>query len=481
VPDTFGDLYRQRPDGHENLSISMKLLLFIPAYCDEPSHLGMIRIQSLLAERLRRHLACEIVSAVVVDFCRDDLKTELRRIVAPFDIVRHSAGAPQGIRRPTNHAIDTLLPETGASCMLRVIQDAFIDDPATLSRGIEAAMPEVGHWVAAGVEHVERDGHQGWCEEIGVPFRRELEFPQGALMLAPAETWREMYLQGLPESITHHWDDLMMGELLRHRGGRLIELPRSWTHRRECGAHVARTIYGQHKAQVRFPHRRWTAPAPSVWEKAAADYARPYAGEGGHDVPMVGVRAAPAGGELNAIFQECGSDKAAVHNYGAVYELLLRGFRHRPFTLLKLGAGCGGSLRAWERYCPLAKIIASDINPVARRFAGPRTTVEIVNHHNRRALAVLGKHAPLDFIIDDGDHQPCAVRTVYEVLWPLLRVGGVYVIEDLQVARTPAFHPETGPIFDGVAARLAAENVESGLTDRITIVAGELVAFVKVR
>jgi predicted O-methyltransferase YrrM len=148
---------------------------------------------------------------------------------------------------------------------------------------------------------------------------------------------------------------------------------------------------------------------------------------------------------------------------------------------LELGVASGGSLRAWERYCPLAKIVASDINPAARRFAGPRTTIEIVDHHNRSALAVLGKHAPLDFIIDDGDRQPSAVRTAYEVLWPLLRVGGVYVIEDLQVARAPAFHPETGAIFDGVIARLAAENVESGLTDRITIMAGELVAFVKVR
>jgi hypothetical protein len=151
VPDTFA--------GHENLSIPMKLLLFTPAFCDDPGHLGMIRVQSLLAERLRQHLACEIVSAVVVDFCRDDLKTELGKIVAPFDIVRHSPAAANGIRRPTNYAIDVLLRETGATRMLRVIQDTFIDDPATLARGIEAAMPEAGHWVAAGVERGERDAH----------------------------------------------------------------------------------------------------------------------------------------------------------------------------------------------------------------------------------------------------------------------------------------------------------------------------------
>jgi hypothetical protein len=96
-------------------------------------------------------------------------------------------------------------------------------------------------------------------------------------------------------------------------------------------------------------------------------------------------------------------------------------------------------------------------------------------------VAALGKYAPFDFIIDDGSHQPNAVRTAYDVLWPLLRMGGTYVIEDLQVAHAADYHPETGPIFDGIIARLAAENIESGLKDRLTIMAGELVAFAKVR
>ncbi len=91
------------------------------------------------------------------------------------------------------------------------------------------------------------------------------------------------------------------------------------------------------------------------------------------------------------------------------------------------------------------------------------------------------RHAPLDFIIDDGDHQPCAVRSAYEVLWPLLCIGGIYVVEDLQIAHSPNYHPETGPIFNEIITRFSAENVESGLTDRITIVAGELAAFLKLR
>jgi hypothetical protein len=145
----------------------MKLLLFTPAFCGEPRHLEMIRVQSLLAERLRRRLSCPIVSAVVVDFCRQDLHAPLRRAVAPFDVVRRSATTPQGIRRPTNFAIDALLRETSATHMMRVIQDAFVDDAAAFSRGIEAALPEAGHWIAAGMLRFQSQyGHQGWCQEM---------------------------------------------------------------------------------------------------------------------------------------------------------------------------------------------------------------------------------------------------------------------------------------------------------------------------
>jgi hypothetical protein len=212
----------------------------------------MIRVQSLLPERLKRRLSCRIVSAVVVDFCRKDLDAPLRQAVAPFDVVHRLASTPQGIRQPTNYAIDVLLRETRATHMMRVIQDAFVDDAAAFSRGIEGALPEAGHWIAAGMVRFQRqDGHQGWCVEMGLPFRCDLEFPQGEVMLAPAETWRQMYLQGLPSGIIHFWDDVMMGELLLHRGGRLIDLPRSWTHRHHCERDAARAIYRAHQAEIR--------------------------------------------------------------------------------------------------------------------------------------------------------------------------------------------------------------------------------------
>jgi hypothetical protein len=38
-------------------------------------------------------------------------------------------------------------------------------------------------------------------------------------------------------------------------------------------------------------------------------------------------------------------------------------------------------------------------------------------------------------VIDDGGHQQCQIWTTLMKLWPSLRAGGLYFIEDLQVSR----------------------------------------------
>jgi Methyltransferase domain len=187
------------------------------------------------------------------------------------------------------------------------------------------------------------------------------------------------------------------------------------------------------------------------------------------------------GDELNAIFAECGTDKGPCHHYGAAYEYLLRGRELRELKLLELGVAGGGSLRTWNRYLPRATVIGADHDPNCRQYAGPQAIVEIIDHSDREQLQSLAKYAPFDIIIDDGSHQPDDIRLAYDVLWPMLKVGGIYVMEDLQVEHLPlpTCHSEH-PIVSELVARVSLEN-RSGLGDRITIFAGELAAFVKVK
>ena len=50
---------------------------------------------------------------------------------------------------------------------------------------------------------------------------------------------------------------------------------------------------------------------------------------------------------------------------------------------------------------------------------------------------VAGEFGPFDLIIDDGSHVNAHVITTFEVLFPLLKTGGLYVVEDTQTSYWP--------------------------------------------
>jgi hypothetical protein len=47
--------------------------------------------------------------------------------------------------------------------------------------------------------------------------------------------------------------------------------------------------------------------------------------------------------------------------------------------------------------------------------------------------------ADFDIVIDDGGHLDCQVYNSFMKLWPKLKEGGLYFMEDLQVGRMPFF------------------------------------------
>jgi len=50
----------------------------------------------------------------------------------------------------------------------------------------------------------------------------------------------------------------------------------------------------------------------------------------------------------------------------------------------------------------------------------------------------------LDVIIDDGGHTNTQIGRSFDALWPLIRNGGIYVIEDLQVGRSEHYENTHG-------------------------------------
>jgi cephalosporin hydroxylase len=101
--------------------------------------------------------------------------------------------------------------------------------------------------------------------------------------------------------------------------------------------------------------------------------------------------------------------------------------------LLEIGIQRGASLRMWEEFLPNATIFAIDINPACTQFATDRTKVSIGDQSSPAFLKTVVDEArqPFDMIIDDGSHRMDHHQASLTYLWPHLREGGWYAIEDL--------------------------------------------------
>src|SRR4051812_3519050 len=149
---------------------------------------------------------------------------------------------------------------------------------------------------------------------------------------------------------------------------------------------------------------------------------------------------APLGLPLARIFFLFGSDKQSPneHSYGAAYAGAFGRMRLRRIKLLEIGLLGGASLLAWRCYFPFATTIGVDIEPKFE-MAGNRTRIYQGDQSSAADLdAVAAKEGPFDIIIDDGSHINAHQLFSFGHLFPHLKEGGVYVIEDVQTSYWPS-------------------------------------------
>ena len=141
---------------------------------------------------------------------------------------------------------------------------------------------------------------------------------------------------------------------------------------------------------------------------------------------------------------ETGPGVEKYRHYFEVYERFLARFRNTRAVMLEIGIADGGSSVIWRRWLgPDVELHCADINPrcVAGDDGHPRTTT----HHGDQADAgFLGRvlaatSGPLDVVLDDGGHSMDQQISTFEVLYPRLAPGGVYVVEDCHTSYWPSF------------------------------------------
>ncbi|MGH7890572.1 MAG: class I SAM-dependent methyltransferase [Thermodesulfobacteriota bacterium] len=143
---------------------------------------------------------------------------------------------------------------------------------------------------------------------------------------------------------------------------------------------------------------------------------------------------------LDRIALETGTDKSSDgHNYTEVYAHHFAPLRHQPIKLLEIGIASGASVKLWERYFPNATLHFIDICPDVVQYyspSSPRIQYHFLDQSNTEALRQFAADVgeSFDIIIDDGGHHMNQQIISFQTLFPHLKSGGLYIIEDLHTS-----------------------------------------------
>ncbi len=136
-----------------------------------------------------------------------------------------------------------------------------------------------------------------------------------------------------------------------------------------------------------------------------------------------------------------GTDKVP-HCY--IYERYFGSLRNEKINFFEIGIGGydvpeagGSSLRMWKEYFPNSDIYALDYYDKSPHsedrlhiYQGSQDNPEIL----QKIYQDMGR---IDIVLDDGSHRSEHVIASFEILFPLLASGGMYVVEDLATSYWP--------------------------------------------
>jgi hypothetical protein len=178
---------------------------------------------------------------------------------------------------------------------------------------------------------------------------------------------------------------------------------------------------------------------------------------------------------LTEIANEARTDKGTEHGdaqgYTLVYEMLFEPMRDRALNFLEAGLAIGGpehgmpasrqvseapSVRMWKEYFPHARIFGLDISDFSAfetdRFKFYQADCGDGKQLDNVVAELSGSGVFLDIIVDDASHASFHQQLTMLKLFPLLKAGGLYIIEDLHwqpksyEGRLPKV-PKTGTLF----------------------------------
>lgn len=187
---------------------------------------------------------------------------------------------------------------------------------------------------------------------------------------------------------------------------------------------------------------------------------------------------------LTDLADHYGSDKGSTkHRYTELYHMLFQPYVKRSITFLEMGLLIGGpehgndadrdtpdlpSVRMWLDYFTKAQIIGLDVSDFSW-FSHDRFRFIRCDMDDRTNIESAAMDMPaLDIVIDDASHASHHQQNAFLTLFPKVKSGGLYIIEDLRWQPEPYERPgitKTGALFQSYLDARAFSHSDASVED----------------
>lgn len=155
-----------------------------------------------------------------------------------------------------------------------------------------------------------------------------------------------------------------------------------------------------------------------------------------------------------AFEQKVVTDKVRTHAYQEMYGHFLLPYyaSHSKMKMLEIGLGCtvkwgaGESVSLWRTLFPNADLWEAEFDAECVKDQTAKGRLNGINvlvgdQEDPKVLDgwIHDSSGQFDIVIDDGGHTNCQIKASFDKLWPEVKEGGLYFIEDLVVAYDKSF------------------------------------------
>ena len=134
-------------------------------------------------------------------------------------------------------------------------------------------------------------------------------------------------------------------------------------------------------------------------------------------------------------------DQNIYHGYTDTYYQLFANKKFEYKNILEIGVQEGRSHLMWYEFFPNTIIYGIDLgtDPLYKDISNDRIKIIIGDQSDKEIIDNNFKDIELNLIIDDGSHCSWHQQLSFKYLWPKLKSGGYYIIEDLDTCYNRKF------------------------------------------